>query len=106
MIEKLYEINREYEVLKAKKRSSSSHGQDSLKSIQEEEERREEEIDSEEKGESLALKIPEKADSQDIMKMEESERQDSSPRLSRKGRKPKKRVTINAPSLPQQVLFK
>lgn len=45
--------------------------------------------------------MPEKADSQDIVKVEESERQESSPRLSRKGRKPKKRVTINAPSLPQ-----
>lgn len=77
-----------------------------MKSIQEEEERREEEIESEEKGDSVALKVPEKADFQDIVKVEESERQDSSPRLSRKGRKPKKRVTINAPSLPQQVLFK
>jgi glutamyl/glutaminyl-tRNA synthetase len=51
MIEKLYEINREYEEVKHQKKTNSN-GQSSLRSIEEEEERKEEELESSERSRS------------------------------------------------------
>lgn len=108
MIEKLYEINKEYELVKAQKKSAGAVPRDAPVSAEEEEEEQNEmEAEPSEMSESRrsehARSSPEKAQPLNSSKVDNAG-ESSSPR--KKNKRPKKRVLIHPPSLPQEILFK
>lgn len=106
MIAKLYEINKEYEIIKAQKRSSSSLPKDGPVSAEEDDPMEMEAEGSDKSDSDKSEQIQISLGKIEVGSCSNVDNGGSELSPRKRSKRPKKRVIVNPPSFPQEILFK